>query len=459
MRAQALSILRPLAEAKAQQRLDAAIAALEPLVLASWSFSPELQQQILSIDYIARSATETTALGLSQRLQKLAGIIYPSERLFVDALNDTVQNDGLPPLSDFMIQRILRTAARQTPNPNAPRTIEPLAQPDCGCTPQPGESAAVYGFYPFWLLPEAGQQVIGPEGELVDARAQTIDFGLVSRVAFYGMELGHANDPRLPKQEQSLELRHRQQWASAKRALITAAHRHRAAVDVAFDLRDWQQWSDAQIEEAVELIVAQTASLPRFPERNLGALRAAFPNLLDSLQPDGVTLIFHGHDSQVAQSGSPAQRQANDVLVALVERLYMALPRDESVQISLAFDFAFDDTQLDQPLFDELFDLLTPRTMVGQGPLQAGSDERPVITRHTDRIVDRILVFLGRSTSAGKKNIRARLERGLYQGETRRDILRSIIPIIPPTAHEFVAPRKREKTSGRTTRVLRPICG
>ena len=76
-------------------------------------------------------------------------------------------------------------------------------------------------------------------------------------------------------------------------------------------------------------------------------------------------------------------------------------------------------------------------------------DLRPLLIEQSDdeeKIVDKVLVFLKRPTSEAKKLLRTRLEKGKYYGAERPEVLRSIIPIVPPSGHQFV---KRQQPKGQ----------
>ncbi|MCY4180054.1 MAG: hypothetical protein OXD48_07230, partial [Litoreibacter sp.] len=225
---------------------------------------------------------------------------------------------------------------------------------------------------------------------------------------------------------------------------INSAHRHRSAVDVTFDLRNWQDWSDRNITQAVGKISAQMAPFRRFPRPILSSLHEGLPTLFDSVQADGLTLIFHGY------AANKISRKEMEQLLEIVERVYEGLPDRKAFEINVGFDFAILDNELRKPVFDELFDLLVDKTIIVQKQ-EFDADGKPVpsavveVERDTVRIIKRILLFLERDTSDTKKGLRFRMEQGLFQGEQRRRVLRSIIPVLPPTAHEFVQTAVKEK--------------
>ena len=103
----------------------------------------------------------------------------------------------------------------------------------------------------------------------------------------------------------------------------------------------------------------------------------------------------------------------------------------------------------DVGIFDDLYELLIRDEIEvlnsNQGLLRGWlSQLNPFATtstetsRETVQIVNKILLFLERPTSDAKKDLRVRMEEGLFRGPVRADVLRSIIPVVPPGGHRFV---------------------
>lgn len=441
------SILRPIAEEQNKQKVASDLKSIAPTATGSWSMTPQLQRAILENSYIATVQSDPSGADLAERMKTVAGIQYPSERLFQEALKTVPSVDGGikdDPFSQGMITKITSVAMKEVDRPTAPRLTSGFAKPGCGCVPHPNTNPEVYSFYPFWFAPvdeivEVTEE--DPDAEAPPPTPQKIDFSLLDRVAYYGLEFNIEqpvpNDPT-----RNLTLKNARHWAAAKRAFVNEAHRHRAKVDVSFDLRNWQDWTMQHIEEVVTRIAGQMAPFEKLPSYKFADLRKAWPTIFDIAQPDGLTLIFHGYESNRLSPDEMTQ------MINIITSIYEALPNRDRLEINVAFDFALvaDDYDADAPedgLFDELYNLLITRTIIVQEqkrdanglPLPAATTETK---RDTVQIINRILFFLERETSDAKKSLRSRMEQGLFQGAERANVLRSIIPVLPPSGHEFV---------------------
>lgn len=436
MRAQVRAALGPTAAEQAARTVEDQIVLIEPTVISEWTLSDALQAEILALPFVQATIADATADGLAERLAPLIGTAYPSFRLFQEALETVSGEDGQVPFSKFVTERIVYKAQKDVEDPQVIRDFGPFEVEGCNCVPErQAEDLQVYGFYPFWLAPTPGSSPAstsdtpaeeGTKDVASPAVQQQIDFGTVGQVAFYGLEFTAEGAERVT-------LRNRDQWRAAKRQFVNSAHQFRARADLAFDLRDWMQWDAATIDEVIEDIATEMAPFERLEGFELGQIRAAIPTLFDPVQPDGVTLIFH--DYQGIGLG-PAQMKT---LIDIVKGVYEALPNRDRLRINVAFDFPVVDERLDQPLFDELFELLVPSPYVLADAERVVDPTRPApLDRETTKIIHKILLFLERPTTDAKKGLRFRMEQGLFQGETRRQVLRSIIPVVPPGGHELI---------------------
>lgn len=190
-----------------------------------------------------------------------------------------------------------------------------------------------------------------------------------------------------------------------KEDFIASAHRHRAKADVAVTLQGWADWTDAQILDAVEDLVALTDPHERLQNLSMATLRTGLPMLLDPPRKNGLTVNFEGY------SGRGMAPDA-DRIVAISARLADALA-DRGVALNLLIDPPLVEDRLSGGLMDDL------------QPLFAGGSVG----------FDRILVFLERPTTDAKKIIRFRMENGVYRGAVRRELLRRIMPVLPPGGH------------------------
>ena len=140
------------------------------------------------------------------------------------------------------------------------------------------------------------------------------------------------------------------------------------------------------------------------------------------MQPDSVTLIFEDY------TGGAKGDMNVSKMTKLIKEVQIKLElRGQTVNV--AFDFALIDVSDRESLMNDLRQLLI-----------RGNDGK--------KIVENVLVFLERPTTEAKKRLRARMERGDFRGEERSTVLRSIIPIVPPSGHKAV---KQRALKGETT--------
>lgn len=451
IKANVRQLLRPLVADQITEAVNKDMVAIEDAIVTAWMLTPTLKEKIGVIAQSVSTVGDSTALDLPARMKSLVGVQYPIKRLFQAALNDVQSVNGassnLPSLSDGLTARAIKLASQNVPAPNARRVTAPLAS-DCGCVPKrkdagrrndTGEleqSTNVYSFYPFWLAPimppkngeakpvedvdpdtikDAGNSP--PEKEPAKGKAkgpELVDFELTSQLAFYGLEFSYDNPKTDDLGQRNLRLLHQEHWATAKRDFVNSAHRHRAKADLAFTLFDWSSWTPAEISLVVEQIDSQSLPFKRFEGASL--LEASKGYLLtrfDTVQPDGVTLIFEDY------TGDPKKDLNIGNLILLTQQVQRRLAK-RGQSVNLAFGLNLMEVSDRSPLMDDLHKLLI-----------AESDD-------TKKIVDKVLVFLERPTSNTKKRLRARFDRGGYRGEERPKVLRSIIPIVPPSGHQFV---------------------
>ncbi|MBW4706645.1 hypothetical protein KX928_02485 [Roseobacter sp. YSTF-M11] len=436
-------ILRPVAQKQIDAEVDAKMALIAPVVMSTWSLTATLKARILSLPDVSGVVDDPTNQDLETRLRSLVGVEYPNARLFRSALNAVPRVDGsdatAPPLSDQLVATALSLAERDVADKFKDRAFGPLAAPDCGCVPKRPETAEVYGFYPFWFAPVKDAP---PPAEGEDAppepTLQLVDFGLVSRLAFYGMELTYAN-PDGDETTRNLSLIHADRWIEARRSFVNSAHRHRAKVDVAFDLRDWSNWTASEINTAATEITRQLQAFERVPTQTLADVQAAIPTLFDQTYPDGVTLVFEDYAGKT-MTDLNAQN-----LIDIVRAVHAKLPQPENQHVNIALDFSLIDIPGQQPVLSNLSDLLLTGRSLAQK--RADGQEEGQFSRREQqetKVVNKILIFLERPTTETKKRLRARMDRSDFRGKERSEILRSIIPVVPPSGHEFVFQRQQE---------------
>ncbi|WP_299784129.1 hypothetical protein [uncultured Roseobacter sp.] len=442
LKADVRRILRPVAQGQIDTAVATKMAQIEPVIVSTWSLTPALKARILGLPDIGTTVDDPTGVDLAKRMRSLVGVEYPSAGLFRAALDAVPPApdapEGQPLLSVPLIQAATALAQRTVEDPFKERVFGPLAAPDCGCVPNRPPTADVYGFYPFWFAPlkDAPEP---PEGEEAPPAPtlQLVDFGLVSRLAFYGMELAYAN-PQGDAANRNLSLLHADRWIEARRDFVNSAHRHRARADVAFDLRDWSNWSAREIDRATTDITKQLQAFERIPTTSLADIRAALPTFFDPTHPDGVTLIFESYEGKTLSDLNVQN------LIDIVQAVHDKLPQPDHQKINVAVDFAMVDVPGTQPVLSDLSDLLLTGRMVEQKRAD-GLEEGQFSQREQleAEIVHKILIFLERPTTETKKTLRARMDRSNFRGKERSEILRSIVPILPPGGHEFVFQRQQ----------------
>ncbi|MDW3223290.1 MAG: hypothetical protein R8G34_10450 [Paracoccaceae bacterium] len=416
IKADVRALLRPLVPDQVNDMVTQDMALIEAAISSDWQLTPDLLDEILMLPDVAQAADDPTAAKLEERMQSLLRITYPTERLFRAALGSIPAATGQPvdtPLSPALMTRATVIAETTVENASDPRLTGDFAIADCNCVPERNlpDNSNVYGFYPFWFAP---LEEAPSDTEEEPPVLEVIDFGLISRVAFYGLEL-RFEFPQAASGDRNLRLNNVTHWVNMRRDFINSAHQHRAEVDLSFDLRSWAEWSEQEISYAVERIVDHSSPIERFRDRSIAGVKSAIPTLFDTMQPDGVTLIFEDY------TGRPNDDVNVTKMIRIIRQVQNELePRGQTVNV--AFDFSLIDVEPSEALMNDLRELLIP-----------GEDG--------EKTVDKILVFLERPTTETKKNLRARMDRGNFRGTERSTVLRSLIPVIPPSAHELVKQR------------------
>ncbi|MGY6412324.1 MAG: hypothetical protein ACXIUV_15030 [Alkalilacustris sp.] len=388
-------VLRPLAAEAVERIVEADAERLAALVEERWTMTPALADAILTLPDLA----DRHELPAAAR-DRLLGLSYPGRRLMAAAFAAID-----PPLPTDLQARAVALSEREVADPGAPRLSGSIAAPGCGCVLRREEHALVYAFYPFWLSPV----LPGPDADPAALPSlPQVNFELVERIAFYGLHWTDAASPG------TLRLRHQQRWWEKRRDFVTAAHRHRSHADLAIRITGWERWSEAEIETVVAETIAAMGPFARFDALTMEEARRFLPTLFDRPMPDALTLIVDGYD------GVGSHPQA-DRLVALVERLARPLAA-RGQAVNLAFDLALAGQPADAPLFEDI------RTLLAGGP-------------GGQALVDSILVFLERPTVETGRTIRFRMEASRFGAETRTEILRRILPVVPPGGHRFVPSR------------------
>ena len=386
VRSDMLNALQPVVAGIAEDRTRERMEAVLPTVRMRWRLGDAAIADLAADPAFAAIPPEALTA-----LAGLSGIAYPDERLFDGALA------SLPvPLDPATRAAILDVARKRVAEPYARRQVAPIAA-DCGCNVGRRPNSLVYAFYPFWSF--AGAE---------DAAPPPVDFDLVGRIAFDGLLLDAHG-----------QLNYAAHWKDAAATFTASAHRHQAKVDLAIRLRGWRDWTD----EAARLAASSVVEEMTRPHAEANLVRT--PGMLGRLDrylsrdPDGVTLIVEGY------TGAARSAPGIDRLVTFVRTVAEELD-DSGRTVNLAFDIPLlDPATAAAPLFQDLRGLL----------VDVADPER--------RVVEHVLVFLERPTSRAKKVLRARVESS-FKGEERIQVLRALIPVVPPGANAPLEPHQSD---------------
>lgn len=358
-----------------------------------------------------------------QALESLLGVAYVNARLYQSAVREAVAG------TDEDAGRYLRTIVTQARKQGeAKNPLDLRAARDCGCARQwdtVGRNRfTVYGFYPFWMSERASAaaspSASDDSAEPADVQpknnpgSSAVDFGILSRIGYFGLELdeaGRVSNPELwTNREHSPE------------SFVKTAHKYLSQVDVVIEARHWQSWDEGTIEQAV-------ASIARLLIPSAKPSGATFP--------DGITLYFPDF------AGSEPAKQR--VIVSLVQKLDTKLQLNEvarqgaNLGRQLLGDFGEGNAVSLNILIDAVgLDLDTniaaqgERRLLGNLKFLGGLSE---ILVQDEAIVDLVLVLLGQPVTDMKKKLRLAIENE-FQGEERTAVLRRILPVIPPNGHE-----------------------
>jgi hypothetical protein len=285
-----------------------------------------------------------------------------------------------------------------------------LTAGDCGCSRD--FSALSYGFLPYWLA---------------DGRAQAVDFSVLERIGFHGLQLKDGkmvSDSRWSEGSDS---------GSYIARMISTAHRHRVKVDVTFYSSDWKIWDPDKVGTAVSAISESISQDFRADSRDVDGsavlgrlLRKLLPFVEDNstVRADGINLYFDNYENA---SDAPKLRE-------IVETLHKNLQRkrpDAQINIMLGLNWSrikeassngsLDDIKgIDKDLFTALGDILV-----------AKSGSAPDTESDVD-MIENVFVFLPlENTSHAKKLLRRVIENAFDgKGANRRTVLRKTVPII-----------------------------
>ncbi len=385
---------------------------------------------------------------LLERLKSLLGVPYLNARVYETAVRNAMApkpGDGteVQPIEGVtgggveQYVRAMVTQARKEGEPKAPHDLK--AEENCGCAREwdtVGRNRfTVYGFYPFWMSALGDENdTERPEGdqEIADAGI-AINFGVLSRIGYYALELDGKG-----------EIPNRGHWTDKKyrtKDFIKTAHKYLSKVDLVIEAAYWRTLDDSTLERAVNSIWSFLDPVES-------------PN---SFKPDGVTLYFPDF------SRSDVKDQEN--IVKLVKKLHDKIndqaPEQSSRNLGTVFGGS---TPNESPSVNILIDAIG----LGHDRHQPHRTDDQVtmdlnflgglsgILDQEQSMVDLVLVLVGQPVTDTKKIVRLAVE-DEFQGEARTNILRKIVPVIPPNGHRIIGGTASDAVPGSPSDLYRQL--
>ena len=336
---------------------------------------------------------ELTAIpdGLLTKLEALAGIEYPNAVLLEHGVRAVLKE-----ATDHYFP-VIAAAAKVVHDPQQANDVE-LSGASCGCTQD--FNGVVYGFHPFWFgAPPGTGGATDAEGS---APAQAIDFSIMTRLGYFAASVdrdGNLGGPAMMDDK------------SALNRLTSLAHHYKSKVDVVIFRDDWGFWPDLS-EKRKEIffnnlrkniIALLDTRSDLFWDRTIPYI--SFGTHPSPTLGDGVTLYLDGYPGDGVYFFEFLKRLRADL--------------DELGQRN-AVDRYFLNLMLDMDALDD-----------GVYAFDALQHIVPDDESMTEDYVDLFIMHLPAPTTDTKKKLRNEVEKG-FKGMQRRNMLRKIIPVIPP---------------------------
>ena len=357
--------------------------------------------------------TDLAALG------RLLNVAYVNAELYATAVRSVL---GLGADSEERVAAIVRQARKLG---EAGARLAATATDACQCSRRwdmvGRNHFTVYGFYPSWLpapgneamAPGAGGAPVVQTGKASSAQDHRVklDFGIFSRIGYFALELNE--EGRMPD---------RKQWSAERGAkqFIRLAHKYLSNVDLVIEARHWQYWD----RNAQQQAVAEIWDL----------LDPGSQDVRNGLVPDGVTIYFPGF----VQSAPEAHRRIVELMTQLYEKIH---PAGEDQRDTLA---GYLSKRLSGREVSPSLNILIGADRLDLSPLEPDKrllgnlkflgDLKEILVGDR-QIVDLVLVLLGQPVGDLKKKLRLTVENE-FQGEERIDVLRRIVPVVPPNGHK-----------------------
>lgn len=267
----------------------------------------------------------------------------------------------------------------------------------CGCA-RDDFSGVVIGFYPYWNNQK---------------EAQTINFEVLNRVAYYGLSFDNVGELYLGAQNFEVESKN-----INEHQFVRLAHQYNSKVDWVIQKNDWRgDWSKFSRENkrsVLKKLISNLTTLLRHPLTDVSSELKPYISLGMSKQPtrgDGITLYFQNYPEDVDST-------------LIFNEFFLALRKEfeeDEVQINLM-------VAQDTLLADNKTSALSLSNLV---KLQKKSDQQSKLSLFTtQKLTEYLLVLINEPSSDAKKQLRLEVEneRGLH-GADRAEFLRSIVPV------------------------------
>lgn len=352
------------------------------------------QEELKTIIAQPLDGKNTMSRSLDQALNELK-----RQRLMISICDKKTVQESRDLIAEIY-QTYLAVAIEQVAKKRIPDEITPirLKGESCGCA-RDDFAGVVIGFYPYWNNQKA---------------AQTINFEVLNRVAYYGLSVDNVGELFLGGQSFDVKSKN-----IDEHQFVRLAHQYNSKVDWVIQKNDWRgDWSKFSRENkrsVLKKLISNLATLLRHPLSDVSSRMKPYVSLGMSKQPtrgDGITLYF--------------QNYPEDVDSALIfNEFYLALRKEfeeDEVQINL---MVAQDTLLAE-------NKTAAFSLSNLVKLHKKSDQQSKLSLFTSKkLTEYLLVLLNEPSSDAKKQLRLDVEneRGLH-GADRAEFLRSMVPVL-----------------------------
>lgn len=273
----------------------------------------------------------------------------------------------------------------------------------CGCVLDK-LAGSVYGFYPFW--------------EITD-KPQTINFSVLSRVAYYGLsfdEMGEIKHTNNSLSTSSLV----DDNSSAANEFIRVARRHNSKVDWVIEKGDWQglwaTYTSAHKAAVLDKLASNITLFLTTPLQDGFSKAKPYISLGTASVPtrgDGVTLYFKNYptDADSVLVFNEFFEKLKTRLNAISPRYFVNVLVSQSAMANKQGIYSYAN--------------LLKLSRIGKHGDSSEQDEKTL----RENLNTHVLVLLEEPSTDGKKQLRQEVENALH-GEERKDLLRSILPVV-----------------------------